>query len=240
MSNLKNWTVVVNMYAGDDAQGRLPRFDWNGGGGAYCWDVSTNFIPSMFPYGLTIPMWFDPVRPNEYDNLADATQMGHYPASIEELNTFMSKQFRECILHYNWWVQRCPMDPPSNASIYPPDMYSDPAGWASLVSLNPNIKKSSVGQYGLPSIPSRKSWNVMPFISCASASAMGQDPKNGIQDSITGKASSSPEDQSANLAHFFNKRFKGVNAAYADGHVESHVPRQMECGYFQGSVFWFY
>jgi prepilin-type processing-associated H-X9-DG protein len=80
----------------------------------------------------------------------------------------------------------------------------------------------------------------MPFISCASASAMGQDPKNGIQDSITGKASSSPEDQSANLAHFFNKRFKGVNAAYADGHVESHVPRQMECGYFQGSVFWFY
>ncbi len=240
-SNLKNWGVVVNLYAGDDPQGRLPRQDWAGGGGQYCWDVSTNFIPTLFPYGLTIPMWFDPVRPNEYDNLASSTAMGHYPVSIEELNTYMSRLFNECILHYNWWVQRASSatSPAPPGTIYPPDMYSDPANWANVLALNPKVKNSSIAQYGLPSIPARRSWNVMPFMSCASASAVGQSA-NGMQDSVTHNASANPEDQCANLAHFFNNRFKGVSAAYADGRVESHIPRQMECGYFQGNIFWFY
>jgi len=35
VSNLRNWTVVVNVYASDDAQSRLPEYDWGGGGGNY-------------------------------------------------------------------------------------------------------------------------------------------------------------------------------------------------------------
>jgi len=238
-SNLKNYGVVVNLYANDDPQGRLPRFDWNGGGGSYCWDVSTNFIPTLYPYGLTIPMWFDPVRPNEYDNIALPGNLGHYPGSIEELNTYMSKKFNEAILHYNWWVQRCPSDPAIAASIYPPDMYSYPQGWASIIALYPWVKNTAFGQYGFPYIPARKSWNLVPFISCASASTIGHSDV-GLGDSVTGKYSKNPEDQCYNLAHFYNNRFKGVSAAYADGHVEPHTPAQMECGYVKGDVYWFY
>jgi hypothetical protein len=184
-------------------------------------------------------MWFDPVRPNEYDNLADPSQMGHYPGSIEELNVYMTMKFSECILHYNWWVQRCPTTPPDAGSIYPPDMYSSSTKWSSIMALYPWMRSTAVGQNGLPSIPGRKSWNLVPFISCASASALGQAAV-GLQDSVTRKASQNPEDQCANLAHFYNNRLKGVSAAYADGRVESHSPRQMECGYVQTSIYWFY
>src|SRR4051794_32044688 len=66
VSNFKQWCTVVNMYTGDDTRGRMPSFDFSsGGGGMYAWDVPTNFITSLAPYGLTIPMWFDPIRPNE-------------------------------------------------------------------------------------------------------------------------------------------------------------------------------
>src|SRR6478609_1835600 len=64
-SNLKQWGTVVNMYSGDDLRGRLPRWDWGGGGGSFGWDVATNMVVGLAPYGLTVPMWYDPVRPNE-------------------------------------------------------------------------------------------------------------------------------------------------------------------------------
>lgn len=236
MSNLKNWCVVANMYAGDDAQGRLPRFDWNGGGGRYCWDVSTNFIPSLFPYGLTVPMWFDPVRPDEYENLVKPPPdgLGHYPGSIEELNTWMTKKFTECILHYNWWVQRSQSDPATAGSVYPPTLTSLD------FTLNSWLVGTPVGDNGYPSLPSKKSWNLCPFISCASASAVNMLAQAGLADSVTHKASYNAADQCANVAHFYNNTLKGVNAAYADGHVEVHPPNQMICGYINGSIYWFY
>ena len=44
-SNLKQWGLVINMYANDDSQSRLPRFDFSsGGGGMYGWDCPTNMI----------------------------------------------------------------------------------------------------------------------------------------------------------------------------------------------------
>ncbi len=237
-ANFRQWAVSVNLYANDHLDS-LPRFDWNSGGGNFLQDVSINFIPNLAPYGLTIPMWFDPVRPDEYDSLAQPTAMGHFPTSIEELNNYLSRQFNECVLHYNWWVQRCPVSPPNANSIFPPDMYSSPVNWANIVALNPWIKTTPVANYGLPKKLHDNAAAHLPFVSCLSASALGQ-AGNGLADSVTGKASSNPADQCANVAHFDNGVFLGVNAAYADGHVESHNPSQMNCGYLQGGIFWFY
>jgi prepilin-type processing-associated H-X9-DG protein len=47
-------------------------------------------------------------------------------------------------------------------------------------------------------------------------------------------------DISPNTAHFFGGGLKGVNAAYADGHVETHNKAKMHCGYVAGSTYWFY
>src|ERR1700690_1027094 len=81
MSNFKNWCIMVNVYAGDDAQGRMPRYDWGGGGGNYLWDVSTNMVTGLGLFGLTVPMWFDPVRPEEFDTAEKAFET-KYPGRI--------------------------------------------------------------------------------------------------------------------------------------------------------------
>ena len=65
-SDYRQWTIVVNMYAGDDSQGRLPRFDPNGGG-SFGWDVGTGMCTNLIAYGLNVPMWFCPTRPSELD-----------------------------------------------------------------------------------------------------------------------------------------------------------------------------
>ena len=55
-SQSHEWCTVVNVYAGDQPNGRLPSFGWGNGGGGYLWDVSPNdgFQPRA--------LWID--RPN--------------------------------------------------------------------------------------------------------------------------------------------------------------------------------
>ena len=81
------------------------------------------------------------------------------------------------------------------------------------------------------------SWNNVPFISCKAGSSMNG---KGFTKPTTDKASTSPNDCSPNTAHFYNGALKGVNAAYADGHVESHTKIQMTCGYNQSDPYWYY
>src|SRR5689334_13881645 len=65
-ANFRQWAVSVNLYANDHLDS-LPRFDWGSGSGNYLWDVATNTVIALGPYGLTVPMWFDPVRPGEFE-----------------------------------------------------------------------------------------------------------------------------------------------------------------------------
>ena len=67
-SNFKQWGIVVNMYASDDPKGRLPVYDCYGGG-KYGWDVGTGMCNGLISYGLTVPLWFCPLRPEEMEAL---------------------------------------------------------------------------------------------------------------------------------------------------------------------------
>ena len=244
-SNLRQWCVTVNAYASDDPQGRLPRYDWNGGGGEYCWDVSTNMVIGLAPYGLTVPMWFDPVRPNEYDNAEKTFETlfpGRIISGLEDLEAvFNNNPFKETILHQNWWVPRSPIIPAfpptsmSAGSLYPPD----PSIYTLLLNIHPYMVGTPMGIYGPPTMSSRTgSWNNMPFLSCEAGSSMNKGV--GFDTPVTGKASYHAVDCSPNTAHWYGRVLKGVNAAYADGHVEGHNPHQMLCGYDQGDPYWFY
>jgi prepilin-type N-terminal cleavage/methylation domain-containing protein/prepilin-type processing-associated H-X9-DG protein len=244
MSNLRNWTMVVNVYASDDPMGRLPRFDWSGGGGSYCWDVSTNMVSGLGPFGLTVPMWFDPVRPKEFDD-AEATFENLFPgrtiSGLDDLQAVLcNNPYKEAILHQNWWVPRSPTIPAvpgsgsSPGTLYPPD----PSVYKLLLSLYPYLKGTPMGDYGPPTMSGKTgSWNNMPFLSCEAGSSMNG---KGFDKPGSNKASHDPNDCSPNTAHFYNGALKGVNAAYADGHVESHTRFQMLCGYDQGDPYWFY
>jgi prepilin-type processing-associated H-X9-DG protein len=227
-SQFHQWCIVANVYANDDAQGRLPRFDWGGGGGSYIWDVSTNMVSGLAPFGLTVGMWFDPVRPLEFD--AAEKLYGKPIVTIDDLQAaFNTNPYGECIIHFNWWVQRS-----GTGVVYPPD--ADSA--LRFLDLNSWVKNTPLGDYGTPKMVSKsKSWNNMTFISCVAGSSMNG---KGLDKPLSGKASMDPNDCSPNLAHFLNGSLKGVNAAFADGHVEAHNKLQMKCGYSQGDPYWFY
>src|SRR5450631_919693 len=90
-SNYRQWGLAVNMYSNDDKQSRFPRFD---NIGYNTWDVSSNLIFALGPHGLTIPMWFCPVRPNNYE-AGDAwcrTNLNRGMSSLGDLNSFASYQ----------------------------------------------------------------------------------------------------------------------------------------------------
>jgi len=236
-SNDKQWCAVVNMYAGDDIKGRLPRFDWKSGGGEFAWDVCTNFVTMMAPYGMTVPMWFDPVRPGEIDPVVKF--LGHYPGSILDLNLYITNKDVEAIIHNNWWI---PRSDDNGATTYPKDYSTLP-----LLGVVYWARGTPAAMYGWPTSTTSRGASRVPFLSCAAASCVGQASSTGLQDSYTGIASATNAlDMSRNTAHFNGNKFDGVNAAYADGHVEGHNKKTTLCGYIpkgasaSAGPYWYY
>jgi len=113
ISNYRQWGIVANMYAGDNRNGMLPTFPFPSTGSAHNpWDVSSNMVSGLAPYGLTIPMWYCPVRANEY-NADDAQFYSYYHKHIASLADLTRElQIRNgfsgsfVVLHHAWWVPR--------------------------------------------------------------------------------------------------------------------------------------
>jgi len=109
-SDYRQWGIVANMYAGDQ-KNSLPTFSMTGSA-LNPWDVSLNMVPGLAPYGLTIPMWFCPVRPQEYAQ-ADAPFFGFYHRHISNLTDLnRALQIRNgftgsfAVLFHSWWLPR--------------------------------------------------------------------------------------------------------------------------------------
>src|ERR1039458_260094 len=66
-SNYHQWGIVNGMYAGDNSRGNLPSFPMTGTSALNAWDVSLEMVPQLTLYGLTVPMWFCPARPVEFE-----------------------------------------------------------------------------------------------------------------------------------------------------------------------------
>jgi prepilin-type processing-associated H-X9-DG protein len=226
-SNFRQWTVVANLYASDDPQGRLPSFD-PAGGGSYAWDVGTNMVSVLGSYQLTVPMWFDPVRPNEMDaaNTWSNTKYGHSIQNIEELKEYFRVSYPgELILNHNYWVPR------AQGTTFPID-YSK----MNSILWPPFIKtgQPESALYGWPRKTTDKAASLVPFISDKCGSGQG----NGLLSPSPG--STDVANISPNHAHFVSGKLNGVNAAYADGHVEAHQPAKIRAAYLQGGNYWFY
>src|SRR3954467_3106081 len=52
-SNYRQWGIVANVYASDDKRGRLPSFAMTGTSALNAWDVSSEMVPQLAPFGLT-------------------------------------------------------------------------------------------------------------------------------------------------------------------------------------------
>ena len=229
-SNYRQWCIVANMYASDDSQGRLPSFDPYGGG-SYGWDVGTGMCTNLISYGLTVPLWFCPVRPAEMDgaNAWAQTHLGHPIQTILDLSQFFSFSYNgELTLNHNYWVQRNP----NGAS--PPSYI--PIDWSTKnpVTVAAWLLNAPSTSYGWPNQTTSRSAALVPFISdkCASGNA------GGLHSPVVGYV---VDDIDPKTAHFSGGVLNGVNAAYADGHVEYHNKSKIVPAYSNGgAAYWFY
>jgi len=233
-ARFRQWAVSANLYANDN-RGWLPSFN-PAGGGAYARDVGTNICNALYPYGMDVPVWFCPMRPAEMDaaqtwaaaNLAPLT--GHTSIrDVTDLRLYLSRNFpQECVLNDNYWVPRS-----QGGTSFPVDYSNKPqTTWPTWLKNQPTLPTSAI--YGWPQKLHDIAVSHVPFVSDLAGS--GQD--NGLHSPYPG--SPSVTNISPNTAHFINGTLIGVDATFADGHVASHAPDQMRCGYKSTTDYWFY
>jgi len=193
-SNYRQWGVVAAMYSGDDARGKLPSLDVANSGGSP-WDVSTNMIPLLGQYGLTVPLWFCPVRPDEFVNVEKA--YGQNISSLDSLNNALlytgNKSF--VLIYHAWWVPRTV----NLGSIFPRTTFGVsariPDGW--------------------PTSASDRNAAVQPIISDRCNGGGG----NKSLDAVQATSGTQPAGQNG---HVSAGKITSINVTFADGHVETH------------------
>lgn len=110
-SNYHQWGVAVNLYTGDDKKSRFPRYDPPGGGVINnTWDVyGPGMINGLGPYGLTVPLWYCPVRPEEFtsDDSWSSKTLGTPLNSLTNLIQAVGRFYAgDWICYHGWWVPR--------------------------------------------------------------------------------------------------------------------------------------
>jgi prepilin-type N-terminal cleavage/methylation domain-containing protein/prepilin-type processing-associated H-X9-DG protein len=213
-SDYKQWAVVANVYA-NDFQAYLPGFGCGPDFGGWAWDASTNMIPALAPYGLTVPMWFCPVRPADMDDAVHT--LGHPPYTLQDIETYLdnSEYKGEDKLFHNYWVKR--VGGPGADGFYP-DFYGDSSVY----------KTNDAGIYGWPYKTTDKCLSRVPFISDLLYSDVAFGPP------------ATPIMSSTNdMGHYYNGRLSGVNLAFADGHVAHQPPAAIKTQYVAG-YYWDY
>jgi prepilin-type processing-associated H-X9-DG protein len=229
-ARFRQWAVSHNLYA-NDHRGWLPSLVPQGGG-ALAWDVGLNLCNTLYPYGMDVPVWFCPMRPNQWDaaNAWGQANLRHPIQNGNDLTEYFSRTFpQELVLNDNYWVPR-PNSASLNAPLFPID-YS---------AKNPVFLPSWLKQgmptslfYGWPQRLHDIAASQVPFVSDSAGSGYG----GGL---ISTNVSANVGDMSPNTAHFVNGALTGVNLAFADGHVASHTPSQMRAVYYNGASYWFY
>jgi len=206
-SNYRQWTIVASLAAGDDPQGKLPAFPIPGAPGQDVWDVSQQMVPGLTKYGLSVPMWFCPVRPAEF-NAADDWYYKKYHrhiVSTANLNEYVSQYFATwALINQDWWVPRPIVDSTgATTGMYP--------------VLGGSGQQFPTNSVGWPVKTSDKIAARAPIISDYCTAYPG--------------TSTNISDISPTTAHFYGNTFSSVNVGYVDGHVELHNRAKIQWQY---------
>jgi len=212
-SNFKQWGLTANMYSGDNNSSFPSWSAYNAGGNPT--DVASNFVDLIAPYGMTIPMYFCPVRTLDYQaGQSQFQSMYHRPMmTIDDLNTWVwkirSNNGNFSKLEHCWWVQR-----PSN--LVPGGMFP-----------TTNSGATPTGQLSWPLKDTDYSASSQPIISDLAEVSPASTNVSAIQQGQTGSGSS----YQVGNAHFMNNTLSSINVGYGDGHVELHNASKIQWQY---------
>jgi prepilin-type N-terminal cleavage/methylation domain-containing protein/prepilin-type processing-associated H-X9-DG protein len=237
-SNFKQWGVMAAMYA-TDFKDELPGASFfPTGAGGNPWDVGTGFTPAVASYGLTVPMWFCPVRTEETSAQYAAAKiiLGHDLSNIDDLNRYLASYFGGgfVIMNHNLWVSR------KSTMAYVVGSLPDP-------NVPPTVANTDPATYGWPLKTTDRACAYVPFISdaCFSGYATGNPGGPNVDNINISGANNAPSLVAAKKTsgHVFNRSISSitVNCTYADGHVAAHKKQLIRCVYMGDSNSgWFY
>lgn len=228
-SNCKQWGAMAMLYAGDDSQSRFPSFQMTQAGGNPT-DVDINFPFTMANYGLTVPMFFCPVRPTDFYD-ANCWCLGEFKQGCINMYlledyfksdvtvTYDGQQFTGRSvnggygkLFWDWWV-------PRGDTLYMDG--SVPYLYPSTTS--PNVVVPA-GAIGWP----QKSSDVIapraPILTDIAETTVGDTNVADI-----------PKTE----AHFYGNQLDSINCTYGDGHVEMHNRITVQWQYSRQSSYFY-
>jgi len=235
-SNYRQWGVMANMYAGDfndilPGAGFYPL-----GAGGNPWDVGIGFTTNVARYGLTVPMWFCPVRTEETaaQYAAARSFLTHDMSNIDDLNRYLASFFGGgfVILNHNLWVQR--KSPFANVAGSLPDS-----------TVPPTVANTDPAIYGWPVKTTDRASAHVPFLSDACFSGYGSSGGANVNNiNVTGANNAAgliAARKTSGHAYGNSRGSISVNVVFADGHVTSHNKKAIRCVYNGDSGSgWFY
>lgn len=222
-SNYRQWGIAVNLYANDNS-GSFPRFDDPSVHNT--WDLNPHMILDLGPYGLTVPMWYCPVRPDEFSGpLAGAVSAtvaggddtwcrafyGHPLGNLNDLWSAVTRVYSGAtnyssidqelaICYHAWWVPRSKTSPGTPQRFW--DLY-------------PVLVVSGQNEYwpDKQTAPNVGTWPI-------------------LTDRAASSTDSNPMDLGNGAGHPFNGHMKSLNILYGDGHVELRRQADVQMQYY--------
>ena len=221
-SNYHQWGIACTLYANDN-KNAFPAFHVPTGtaAGNNVWDVSLLMIPGMQPFGMTVPMWFCPARPDEVTvaNAQCFAKNKHNIASLSDLQdgvAYLGSTTFGPIFH-DFWIPRALAGNVNN--IYP-------VIWlATAKAKNPSANEL----YQWPSKASDPNIAKVPIISDRIVGGGGGAQGFGTSTNL----------DLATGGHSINGKVDGSNLLFGDDHVESRRRSAMKWRYI-GNASTFY
>jgi prepilin-type N-terminal cleavage/methylation domain-containing protein/prepilin-type processing-associated H-X9-DG protein len=214
-SNYRQWGVLCSVYANDSPQLAYPTFPISNGSGKNVWDVAPTMISGLQPYGLTVKMWFCPVRPYNFDaaNQQCITVTGHDLRTLTDLQAgtaYLPGGATFDIIYHDVWIPRTTGYPYLPTSLFP-------TRWNYILGV-PNINANEAYQW-----PSR-----------LTESAVSKVPI--LSDRVVGTSTNLLQ---ATEGHPWAGRIESVNVLFGDGHVDQHQRSVMQWRW-KGTYYTFY
>jgi prepilin-type N-terminal cleavage/methylation domain-containing protein len=213
LSNYRQWAMSANLYASDDARNKFPSYV-QPFSGYNPWDVDAAFLTNMGAWGITLPLWFCPVRPDEFRIANDWFRQSHGRDinSVEDLNLYLGHWggLSACrVLSHSWWVPRPISILPRGSPLFPSPQFC-----------TVGATKTRTDE-GWPTSPSDPQANTQPIITdLMQTPSADRNPANALGGHSL--QTTQPLDQ------VVGKNSQSVNRAFADGHADTQPLKRIQ------------